>query len=71
MDVESLFRTSLNNCLRIFYTRFNLRKITEKVNNHWITTGIRIFWNHKQICRIAMTSNEKGMISNIVKYYQM
>jgi hypothetical protein len=50
MDVDSLFNMFLNNYLRIFYTSFPLKKVTEKVNkNHWITPGIRISCNHKKI----------------------
>jgi hypothetical protein len=50
MDVDTLFNMFLNNYLRIFYTSFPLKKVTERGNkNHWITPSIRISCEHKKI----------------------
>ena len=48
-DVDSLFNSFHNTYLRIFFTSFPNKRITEKSNNNnWISTGIKICCNHKQ-----------------------
>jgi hypothetical protein len=49
MDVVTLFNMFLNNYLRLFYTSFPLKKVSERGNkNHLITPGIRISCEHKK-----------------------
>jgi hypothetical protein len=57
-----------NNYLRIIYTSFSLKKITEKGRStQWITMGIKTSCNHKR--QLYLLSKESNDI-NQIKYYK-
>jgi hypothetical protein len=68
MDVDTLFNIFLNNYLRIVYTSFRFRKITERgKSRQWITRGIKTSCNHKrQFYLLSKDSND----INLIKYYK-
>jgi hypothetical protein len=65
MDVDTLFNSFLNNYLRIFYTSFSPRKITEQsINNSWITPGIRISCRCKKCLYLLTRENDDTNLKN-------
>jgi hypothetical protein len=60
----------LNNYLRICYTSFPFKKVTEKVyKNHWITQGIRTSCRHKKyIYLLSRDSNDRNIKAYFKQY---
>jgi len=70
IDVDILFNSFLNNYLRIFYTSFPSRKITERSNNNsWITPGIRISCRHKRCLYLLTRDSDDVILKNYYKQY--
>jgi hypothetical protein len=67
-NTDNMDNIFLNNYLRIVYTSFPLRKITERGKiRQWITTGIKTSCNHKrQLYLLSKDSND----INLIKYYK-
>jgi len=62
VDIDVLFNLFLNNYLRIFYTSFPPRKISERSNNNsWLTPGIRIACRRKR-CLYLLTKDSDDVI---------
>jgi exonuclease III len=70
MDVDTLFNMFLNNYLRIFYTSFPLKKVSERGNkNHWITLGIRISCEHKKHLYLSSKDSNDTELKRHYKQY--
>jgi hypothetical protein len=70
IDVDILFNSFLNNYLRIFYTSFLLRKITERSNNKsWITLGIKISCRCKICLYLHARDSDDVILKNYYKQY--
>ena len=70
MDVDSLLNSFLYNYLRIFYTSFPLRKITERrIKNSWITPGIRISCRYKKCLYLLTRDSDDVNLKNYYKQY--
>ena len=68
IDIDILFNLVLDNYLRIFYTSFHPRKITERSNNNsWLTPGIRISCKRKR-CPCLLTRESDDVI--LKNYYK-
>ena len=66
-DVDSLFNSFRNTYLRIFFTSFPNKRITEKsINNNWITTGIKISCNHKQYLYLLTKNNDDPNLKKLL-----
>jgi hypothetical protein len=69
-DVDILFNSFLNNYLRIFYTSFPPRKITERSNNNsWVTPGIRISCRCKSYLYLLTRNSDDAILKNYYKQY--
>jgi gas vesicle protein len=68
VDVDSVFNIFLNNYLRIVYTSFPLRIISERdKRRRWITTGIKTSCNRKR--ELYLLSKDSKDV-NLIKYYK-
>ena len=80
-DVNDMYNSFLNTYLRIFYSSFPLKKVTDRNkndNNNWITTGIKTSCRHKRklylACRNSNNQESKRsyqvyckILSNVIK----
>ena len=70
MDVDILFKSFLNNYLRIFYTSFPPCKIIERSNNNsWITKGIIISCRTKRCHYLLNRDSDDTNLKNYYKEY--
>ena len=70
VDTDTLFNLFHNNYLRIFYTSFPSRKITERSNNNsWLTPGIRISCKRKRCLYLLTKESDDVILKNYYKQY--
>jgi hypothetical protein len=70
IDVDILFNSFLNNCLRIFYTNFPPCKIIKRSNNNsWITPGIIISCTYKRCLYLLTRDSDDVILKNYYKQY--
>jgi hypothetical protein len=68
MDVDCLFRSFLDNYLRIFYTSFPPQKVTERsIKNSWITPGITISCGRKKCFYLLPRDSDDVNLKNDYK----
>ena len=70
IDVDIVFKSFLNNYLRIFYTSFPPLKIIERSNNKsWIIPGIRISCRRKRCLYLLTRDSDDVILKNYYKQY--
>jgi hypothetical protein len=69
-NVDRLFNSFLNDYLRLFYTGFPPRKISERSNNNsWITPSIRTFCKRKRFIYLLTKNSDDINLKNYYKQY--
>jgi hypothetical protein len=70
IDVDILFKSFLNNYLRIFDTKFPPHKIIKRSdNNFWIPPGIRISCRRKRCLYLLTRDSDYVILKNYYKQY--
>jgi hypothetical protein len=68
-DVNKIFNSFLNTYLRIFYASILLKKINNKINTPWITTGIKTSCIQKRKLYLASRNSTNPHIKRYYKHY--